>query len=140
MTYCVTEIDSPSFFAVPGDCGEPVAHDLRTLDGGLSGKERIAVSAALIQLNTDSRYLGERGWWGDEFQPFAIGSRLWRVPLDRSFPLARVDEMIRQALGPLISQGVTDEIRTNLVRTVAGVDAIVELVKGGNVIFRTVVN
>lgn len=143
MSYCYSPMDAPAFFPGVGECGAPVAHDLQVRGGGLSGSEQIAISAILIQLHTDASYLGERGWWGDEFQPFPVGSRFWRLSQrgeQVSFRLAKVDEMIRAALAPLISQGIIDEIRIKTVRTVDGVDADVDAVKDGRSLFRTVFN
>lgn len=143
MTYCYSPIDAPAFFPGESDCGLPVAHDLVVKGGGLSGSQQLAISAILIQLHSDARYLDERGWWGDEFQPFAIGSRFWSIGgagKQSSFKTAKVDEMIRAALAPLISQGIIDEIRIKTVRTVDGVDADVDAVKDGRSLFRTVFN
>jgi phage gp46-like protein len=140
MTYCSTPLDSPAFQPVNGDCGELIKHDLAIEGGDLSTKDRVALSAILIQLNTDSRYAGERGWWGDQFNRAPLGSGLWRIGskgfLDAN-PQAKVDEMIRTALGPLISQGVLDEIKVRTVRTIEGVTATVDALKGGASLFKS---
>lgn len=143
MSYCYTPIDAPAFFPGESQCGDPVGHDLLVKGGGLSGSEQMAVSAILIQLHTDALFRGERGWWGDVFQPFPIGSRFWSIGGAGKltlFPLAEVDKMIRAALAPLISQGLIDEIRIKTVRTVDGVDADVDAIKDGRSLFRTVFN
>lgn len=143
MTYCYTPIDCPAFFAGEGDCGAPVAHDLQMAGGTLATSASMLISAALIQLHTDARDEGRRGWWGDEFQPFPIGSRFWTIGQagkQASFRLAKVDEMIRSALAPLISQGLLDELKITTVRTLSGVDATVDAIKDGRSLFRTVVN
>ena len=143
MTYCYSPMDAPAFFAAQAACGQPLAHDLQVREGDLAPSDQIVISAILIQLHTDARLGNERGWWGDQFSRFPLGSRFWTIGQAQrveSFRLARVDEMIRAALAPLIAQGIIDEILVKTVRTVDGVDATVDAIKDGRSLFRTVFN
>jgi phage gp46-like protein len=134
-------MDCPSIFAEDGDC-ETVSHDLRSTAGGLDEGADRALSAILIQLNTDKHFLGERGWWGDQFQDFEIGNHLWRAlgsgGVDSTAVL--IEEYIRDALNPLIDQDVIDDIRVRVVRVVGGFEAQVDALRNGTSIFRTVIN
>jgi phage gp46-like protein len=138
MNYCYTPLDSPEFFAFEGDC-ENLKHDLKTKNGGLATNENATLSAILIQLNTEARSGNDRGWWGDQFQPFPIGNRLWQITGRSTQPgaAAKADEEIRRALEPLIDQGLFDEIRVRTVTTTKGLEAEVDTIRTGKSIFKT---
>ncbi len=141
MAYCYTPIDSPMFFSENGDCGG-VKHDLIVEKGDLKGSGinsfNSIISAVLIQLNSDQVFDGERGWWGDEFLGFPLGNLAWRIaentPADKR--TVRADAVIREALDPLIKQGMIDEIKIKTVQVVGGVEATVDILKNGQTIFR----
>lgn len=144
MAYCYSPMDSPAFFYGQGDCGEP-KHDLHIIKGDLktadSNTINGVISAVLIQLNTDKVYQSERGWWGDEFQGFEIGNLTWTMPKMKtsdSYAL-RAEAYIRDALKPLINQGLFDEVRVETVQVVGGVEATVDILKNGESLFRMVV-
>jgi phage gp46-like protein len=136
MTYCYTPMDSPDFFAGESDCLTS-RHDLKVKHGGLAQNVQRSISAILIQLNTDARSKGERGWWGNQFQPFEIGNRLWTISgnTNAAGVVARADEAIRAALQPLIGQGLIDRIDVNVVRTIGGIEATVDAYKNDENIF-----
>lgn len=94
------------------------------LDDGLE-------TAVLLSLFLDARADGEdppdgtsdrRGWWGDEFYPDSIGSRLWL--LSRSKRLSnvrrRLQDLAREALAWMIED-----------RVAATVDADAEILENG---------
>lgn len=118
------------FYAVNGDCDE-VLHDLKIENGGLAGGDE-SISAALIQLMTNARVGDECGWWADQFMPFALGSRLWSI---RDGDLGQIDGAIRDALNPLIEQGVIDAIRVRSFETIDGRQVTVDLSKDGQSVF-----
>jgi phage gp46-like protein len=138
MNYCYTPLDSPEFFAFQGDC-ENVKHDLQLSSGGLAENKATSLSAILIQLNTEARSGNEGGWWGDQFQPFPIGNRLWQITGQSTKPgsAAKADEEIRRAMEPLIDQGLFDEIRVRAVTTITGLEAEVDTIRTGKSIFKT---
>lgn len=144
MAYCYSAMDSPAFFYVQGDCGE-TNHDLKIVKGDLKTADINTVngiiSAVLIQLNTDKVYENERGWWGDEFQGFPIGNLIWmmRAMKKSDSYILQAEAYIRDALKPLISQGLFDDINVETVRVVGGVDATVDIFKNGKNLFRVVV-
>ncbi len=143
MTGCRQGIECPSFFPIESECGGPVLHDLTVSGGGLSSSNAPEISAALIQLHTDSRVGGERGWWGDEFGPFPIGSGTWALfdqKNSEAFRVTRLEEGVRTALKPLLSQKLVDEILVSATRTIDGADISVDLRKGGASIFRATFN
>lgn len=131
MKYCTSTMDSPEFFAGVGTC-EVMAHDLKTQSGGLATGDGLT-SAVLIQLGTDARANGQRGWWGDQFQPFPIGSAMWTLggnPQSQQGLGALIDEYARAALSPLIKQDLIDEISVRTVRTITGSDVSIDMKRG----------
>lgn len=145
MNYCYSPMDCPTFFPIDGDC-ESVNHDLVVREGDLTEDEVRTISAVLIQLNTnlrssDALSLDERGgWWGDQFLPFPMGTRLWTLSGQQNVAgvTVQADEMIRSALGPLIDQGMFDDIRVRSVKVMDGIDSEVTLLKGGQTLLTTV--
>lgn len=144
MAYCYTAMDSPAFFYAQGDCSE-VNHDLNIVKGDLKTADintvNGVISAVLIQLNTDKVYEHERGWWGDEFQGFPIGNLVWTMrKLQKSDSYAlQAEAYIRDALKPLIAQGLFDDINIQTVQVIGGVEATVDILKNGESLFRMVV-
>jgi len=141
MIYCYSPIDGPSFFFGAGDC-ETVNHDLRIDAGDLAGGDDL-ISAVLIQLGTDARVGDERGWWGDEFQPFPIGNQIWSLtgrPASIGGTTAKVDEYIRTALAPLIASRLIDEITVATVKTIDGFEIALTLKRGGASIMKALFN
>lgn len=143
MAYCYSAMDSPAFFYVQGDCGE-TNHDLKIVKGDLKTADINTVngiiSAVLIQLNTDKVYENERGWWGDEFQGFEIGNLTWVMQTMKTSDYAlQAEAYIRDALKPLISQGLFDDTNVETVRVVGGVAATVDILKNGESLFRMVI-
>lgn len=143
MAYCYSPMDSPAFFDEQGECGE-VNHDLKIIKGDIktadSNTINGVISAVLIQLNTDKAYQHERGWWGDEFQGFAIGNLAWtmqKMNSSDSYAL-RAEAYIRDALKPLIAQGLFDEVRVETVQVVGGVEATLDIFKNGESLFKMV--
>lgn len=66
-------------------------------------------SAVLMQLLTDRRGDSQNGWWGNQFQPFEIGSQLWRLrerPGVTKTDLIDAERYVREAIDPLIDQGL----------------------------------
>jgi phage gp46-like protein len=129
---CYEQIVSPSFFYGEGDC-DTTNHDLKVNSGDLEGGNDV-ISAALIQLGTDSRFDNERGWWGDQFMPFPIGNELWSIR-KQGITALKVDELVRKAIDPLIRTNQIDDLRVDAVKTVEGVDVDVELLVGNRSIF-----
>ena len=141
MTYCRSEIDSPAFLYGAGDC-DSLHHDLQVSHGGLAPGDDL-VSAVLIQLGSDAREAGERGWWGDQFQPFPLGNRMWTLagkPAAAAGMAARVDEAMRDALQPMIRSGMIEAISVRTVRTMAGAEVALELTRGGAAILKATIN
>lgn len=138
--YCYTPMDSPAFFYGEGDC-DIVSHDLMVKSGDLSPDENQIISAILIQLNSDLVKDGERGFWGDEFIGFPLGTHLWTLngQANTTGITVKADQMIRQALEPLISQGLIDSIQVKATRIVGGVEAQVDVIKDGKSLFTMVV-
>lgn len=143
MAYCYTAMDSPAFFYAEGDCGE-VNHDLKIVKGDLKTADintvNGVISAVLIQLNTDKVYENERGWWGDEFQGFPIGTLAWtmqKMKTSDNYAL-RAEAYILDGLKPLIAQGLFDDIKVETVQVVGGVEATVDILKNGESLFRMV--
>lgn len=144
MGYCYTAMDSPAFFYVEGDCST-VNHDLVITKGDLETADintiQGVISAVLIQLNTDQVYENEHGWWGDEFLGFPIGSLAWTMRTTGSSDsyATRAEAYIRDALKPLISQGLFDDVNISTLQVVGGVQATVDILKNGESLFRAVV-
>ena len=137
---CFTPMRCPSFFGVDSDC-ETVNHSIKVVDGDLA-ENSAAISALIIQLGTDRFANGERGFWGEQFMAFPIGNRLWT--LTGSVGAATqvtvlADQMVREAVEPLISQGFFDEIKVNAVRTIDGVELTLDALKDGQSLFSVVV-
>lgn len=146
MTYCYTPMDFPAFHAFDGSCegefgGLEVKHDFVVENGGLKPNDILTINAILIQLGTDLRANNQRGWWGNQFEGFEIGSRMWTITGQQNVSGVTVlaDEMIREALGPLIDQGLFDEIRVRSVRVVGGVESEIDILKNGQSLMRTVI-
>ena len=140
MIDCYEAITSPSFFDIEGECGI-VNHDIKVSKGGLATSDNSILSAILIQLNSDQKSEGERGFWGDQFLGFPLGTKLWTLQGRGSFVgiTVKADELIREGLTPLIDQGLIDELRVRPVRTIDGVDASVDALKNNVSIFSTVI-
>ena len=132
---CYTSIQCPSFFNIEGDC-ETVGHDIKVTNGCLGSGDPL-ISAVLIQLLSDRREGSAGGFWGDEFLGFNLGSSLWTLngQPNTSELNVRVDEMIREALDPLINQGFMDEVQVRVVRKIDGPEARVNLLKEGKSLF-----
>ena len=79
-------------------------------------------SSILIQLGTDKRVNGERGWWGDQFLGFEIGTRLWTNvgSANSSDTLPQIEEAAREGLDPFISQDEVDDVFVRAVDTIDG--------------------
>lgn len=145
MAYCYSAIDSPSFFYAAGDCST-TNHDLRIVSGDLEGGEDSnsgLLSAILIQLNTDRRASGERGWWGDEFNGFPLGNTLWTLagkPATEAGISAEVDQRIREALAPILQAGLIDEATVRTVRTISGTEVTLIIKRGGSTLMEATFN
>lgn len=76
--------------------------------GGDLGRANDLASIITMQLNTDKRSDGLRGWWGNQFQPFEIGSELWKLEGKPLNVQATIDaeRYIQEALDPLAQQGL----------------------------------
>ena len=128
MTYCYTPMDSPDFFGGLGDC-EKIKHDLRAKNGGLDGGNELT-SAIIIQMNTHAGFEGENGWWGDQFERYPLGNKLWLLTgknSDQQGMTAKMDEYIRAALRPLIAQNAITKLDIRAVRTIDGAEASVDI-------------
>lgn len=143
MAYCYTAMDSPVFFYTEGNCGE-VNHDLKIIKGDLKTADTTemnsVISAVLIQLNTDKREGNERGWWGDEFLGFQLGNLAWTMQKTKtsdSYAL-RAEAYIRDALKPLINQGLFDDVKVETVQVIGGVEATVDIIKNNESLFKVV--
>lgn len=134
--YCYTPMDSPTFFGINGECGI-LLHDLDIEDGDLKAGDEL-ISAIIIQLTTDMVYDKERGFFGDEFIGFPLGNQVWTLKgkPNRDNIQAKADQMIRQALEPIIDQGMIDDLVTRTVRVVGGYQSEIDIVKSGEVIAR----
>lgn len=137
MSYCYSPIDSPDFLYAAGDC-EIVKHDLTVENGGLADGD---LSAVLIQLGTDRRQDDKRGWWGDEFQPFPLGNRAWAIAgtVGQDLP-AKLDEVIREALDPLIDSGVINSYDLRTVQTINGQEIDLTLRRGSETVAKALLN
>lgn len=124
---------NPSFFYEDGDC-DNTNHDIRITSGDLDGSDLDVVSAVLIQLNTDARFDSQRGWWGEEFMGFPIGSKLWSIQ-QTGITAIRADELVREAIEPLITQGLINDVRVNAIKTIDGVDVDIDLLRNNRSIF-----
>jgi phage gp46-like protein len=88
------------------DC-PPVMPDW-ILSGGDLGRGNDLASIVMTQLFTDKRADGQRGWWGNQFMPFEIGSELWRLQGQPATQKAAIDaeRYVQEALDPLAKQGL----------------------------------
>lgn len=142
MTGCFNPLGLPDFFpSADGDC-EAVLHDMNVVGGDLATAINPAISAILIQLNTDAFDNGQRGFWGDQFLDFPIGCGLWKLSGQQAVEgvTVRADQMIREAIEPLIDQGLVDDVKVRVIRTASGIDAEVDAFKSGKSIFGVVFN
>lgn len=140
MIDCYDFINSPSFFYVEGDC-EAVNHDIKIDKGDLANDDLIVMSAILIQLSSDRKLGTERGFWGDQFTGFPLGTHIWSLTGKPSGDdiTVKADEMIRVALEPFIDQGLIDEVKVRAVRTIDGVEAEIDLLKNNVSVFKAVI-
>ena len=130
---CYEQIMNPLFSHIEGDCNS-TNHDISVVNGGLDGSQSEIISAVLIQLTTDARFNSTRGWWGEEFMGFPIGSSLWSLR-DQGITAIRADEMIRDALAPLISQGLFNDLNVDAVKTVDGIQVELEILRENRSLF-----
>lgn len=58
-----------------------------------------------------------RGWWADTFQQIPIGSRLWQLErrkiVNRGALAAEANEMVLEALGPMVTWGIASAVTCN---------------------------
>lgn len=134
MTVCYTPIQQPDFFAVNGDCGN-LLHDLAIEDGQFKPVAEAAISALIIQLGTDKKLQGQRGFWGDEFIGFPLGTHAWtltnNIQGDTNSLRVRADEYIREALEELVSNGFFDEFTIRTVETLEGFELQINIFREG---------
>lgn len=90
--------------------------DWQIQDGDLAADNQLH-SAVIIQLFTDVRVadgvelpddsIVRGGWWGDDFAPFEIGSRLWILRRSALTEQTAIDakQYVEEALFPLLEQG-----------------------------------
>lgn len=65
--------------------------DLVDLDGALLLDDTLT-NAIIISLFTDARVDGERGWWGNSFAAFEMGSKLWTLHRSK-----QIDDILEDA-------------------------------------------
>ncbi|SDR52946.1 Phage protein GP46 [Paraburkholderia tuberum] len=93
-----------------------VPPDWQTADGDLAAQNQLH-SAVIIQIFTEARAPADspfidnpedrRGWWGDAYSPFPVGSLLWtlyRQPLTDSV-IEHARSYTRDAIQRLVDQG-----------------------------------
>ena len=100
-------------------------------EGGDLVRDPCLTTSVLIALFSDARIdeeqaaqLGEsdpRGWWAEEAgEPF--GSRLWTLDRSKQTPnaLARAEEYAREALAPLVAEGIVESVEVQASFPVPG--------------------
>lgn len=129
---CYDRIECPSVFPQNSDDCADLQHDIRIIGGCLEEGDSV-LSAILIQLGSHRLVEGERGWWGEQFLGFQLGTRVWKIAgraLSENVR-AELDESIREALDPLIDQGCIDEVSVRVIDTFDGPQARVRVFKDG---------
>jgi len=88
------------------DCSGP-GGDVAFSGGDLAAGDQLR-SIVMMQLLTDARDNGERGWWGNYAMPFPIGSRLWtlRQRPRNAETLIDAERLANEALAYLVTQGL----------------------------------
>lgn len=131
---CYNPILQPDFFATTGDC-ENILHDIQIVDGQLRPVADAAIAAIIIQLGTDKVLANQRGFWGDQFVGFPLGTHAWtltdNVEGETNTLRVRADEYIREALQELISQGFFDAVEIRTVEVVDGFELTVNVTRDG---------
>jgi phage gp46-like protein len=86
------------------------------------------VSSVLLMLFTDAVSSDDytpgdgdrRGWWGNTFEPYEIGSRLWQLDRQKfsavTSPLLLARDYTRTALQPFIDQGIASSITVDVAK------------------------
>ena len=140
MSYCYTPVESYTFFFNPSECND-LNHDLRIHKGDLSNKEDKLISSIIIQLHTDARVNGERGWWGDQFLEYPIGIKTWSLLAKSNTTYAQVayEAFTREALQPFIDQGLIDSYELSVVQTIDGFEGNITIFKDNQEFLRTVI-
>lgn len=96
-------------------------------------------SVIMTQLLTDLRSGDKRGWWGDEFQPFPIGSELWTLegkPLNEA-AIVDTERFIREALEPLSQQGIFETFTVRAYSVGKTMQADISISTDGETVFET---
>lgn len=96
------------------DCTEP-SGDIAFANGDLATGDGLK-SLILMQLSTDKRRDGQRGWWGDYAMPFEIGSYLWTLQRRSrdADTLLDAERHVRDAIDPLINQGIAADYEVDV--------------------------
>lgn len=116
-----------------GDC-PPQMPDWIISRGDLGQDDELR-NAAMIQLLTDRI---DGGWWGDEFQPFAVGSQLWKLqgrPMNESLVL-EAERMAREALEPLAAQGLFDNFAVTGSIRAGRLELTIDLIRDGETVLK----
>ncbi len=136
MSYCYSEMDNPTFFYEAGKCGE-INHDLQIKNGNLTSNNSL-ISSILIQLHTDGAVIDNngrtlKGWWGDEFADFPIGTSLWNIKENAKYNerVANAEETIMTAMEKLTEQGLIDNVNVSITQVINGLDIEVGISKQG---------
>lgn len=85
--------------------------DLVDLDGALLLDDTLT-NAIIISLFTDARVDGERGWWGNSFATFEMGSKLWT--LHRSKQIDDILEDAERYARDALQWMITDKLVSSL--------------------------
>ncbi|MDY4480304.1 MAG: phage GP46 family protein [[Pasteurella] aerogenes] len=85
--------------------------DLVDLDGALLLDDTLT-NVIIISLFTDARVNGERGWWGNSFAEFEMGSKLWT--LHRSKQIDDILEDAERYARDALQWMITDKLVSSL--------------------------
>lgn len=126
---CAADIQPWHWAAQSGDDCTSIMPDW-ILTGGDLGRDNGLNSLIIAQLFTDAMVNNKGGWWGDQFQPFPMGSEVWTLNGAKLNETATVDyeRFVRESLEPLIAQGVfqLDHVRAAIVGKTIGVNIQIE--------------
>lgn len=104
--------------------------------GGDFARGDALASAVLMQLLTDKSDNGVGGWWGAYDLPFEPGSRLWLLrqkPSINKDTIIDAERYVREALDPLIAQGLASRYEVDVRAVNRAMKITVEMFDdGGN--------
>jgi phage gp46-like protein len=105
--------------------------DYELLPTGVLRADQDLATAVMLSLGTDRTAHdddvppdggGRRGWWGDAYRKYPLGSRLWLLSREKETELTRLraEEYAREATAWMIREGIAAQIEIAAIWSAAG--------------------